>query len=157
MLNYCDIYILDNLDNGKTGVSFVSEIFNLNSFGTITLELNNNIMELIMAKWPNENFKLDIIKNFINSIPMYLNCRAISGKKTIYFLTDKITDYNDLYICNYTGSSIISQKIIIKEIETNAEFIKYQIGWDGKIIEQNLLIHLLEWILVKNEKIALFD
>ncbi len=149
MLDSCVVYIINN--QTESFFSFVSEIFNQRpSSNTIILELGSQMIELTdMTKYETKDYKLGLTKKYNKLIPLYLDFKAIPSINSIYFLLDKPEFNSDPYTCEYADSNS-NPMFTIKEVKTNKSHSKYQVSWNEKIIERDLLIYLLEWIFVKN-------
>ncbi len=142
-----NIYIIKSRAD-ESFFSFVSDLFSVkqNLTDTVILELNSIMIELSdMTKYEAKDYELDLIKKCNKSIPLYLNFKPIS--EITYFLSEK-SESDDLYTCEYIDSN--SNPVFTIELnESNKFHTKYKITWNEKIIEQDLLIYLLEWIFVK--------
>ena len=155
MLDYCTIYIIKSKSYPESFFSFVSEIFNQSSSSnTVVLELDSQMIEISdMTKYESKDYKLELTKKYNKLVPIYLDFLNIPSINSIYFLSEKIKlDYSDPYTCEYVESKTNSNPVFtIKQLGPANKFnTKYLIGWNSKIIERDLLIHLLEWIFVKN-------
>lgn len=155
MINNAFVYILNssNSPSPESFFSFVSDIFasGLNPTRTVILELGTAMIELSdLSLYQAKDYKLDLTRKYSKCIPLYLDFKSIPTLNSIYFLSKKFDTISgpDPFECEYVDVKE-SPVLSINLIQTNKSHSKYQIEWNGKIVERDLLVYLLEWIFVK--------